>query len=117
MAGLYDQWKNAKKALEKQVADVKKKGGMNPKQIEAALKSFDQGLGPLLTKVGTAYKANKGKDVQKHAEAAIKVAEKYLETVNKISNERGSGARITLKALIAQLTTLKDKGMTAPNYF
>lgn len=54
MPNLYDQWKSAKAGLQKQVDDVKKKGGLNPKQIQDALKSFDQGLGPLLKKVETA---------------------------------------------------------------
>lgn len=55
--------------------------------------------------------------MQKHATAAIAVAETYLATVTKISNERGGGAKISLKALIATLTKLKDAGMTAPNVF
>jgi hypothetical protein len=114
---MHNSWKTAKSGLQKQIDDVKKSGGLNPKQIQDALKSFDSGFGPLLDKCAKAYKDKKDADVKKYAKDAITVAEKYLGTVTSISNERGSGAKITLKAMITQLTNLRDKGITAPNYF
>jgi hypothetical protein len=109
---MHADWLRAKANMEKQVAEVKKQGGLNPKQIEDALKGFDGGFGPLLEKLGTAYKANKGADVTKHATEAITVAQRYLHTVQGISNERGRGAALELKILLGKLDELKTKGMT-----
>lgn len=114
---MHDSWKSSKKALQKTVDEVKKRGGLNPKPIEDALKSFDGGFGPLIDKCAKAYKDQKDADVKKHATAAIVVAEKYLETVSKISNERGTGAKITLGGMIANLKDLKENGSAARNYF
>ena len=112
---LHADWLRAKENMKKQIADVKKNGGLNPKQIEDALKSFDGGFGPMLEKIGVAYKANKGADVQKNATAAITVAQKYLQTVKGISNERGTGAALELKILLGKLEELKTKGMASTN--
>lgn len=114
---LHQDWLNAKKALQKQVDDVKKNGGLNPKQIETALKSFDGGFGPMLEKCAKAYKDNKEADLKKHAAAAEVVANKYLETVKKISNERGTAAKMDLNVLITRLKEIKEKGLQCQAYY
>ena len=114
---LHQDWINAKKGLQKQIDEVKKKGGLNPKQIEDALKSFDGGFGPTLEKCAKAYKDKKEADLKKHAAAAEVIAKRYLETVTKISNERGMAAKINLSVLITRLQEVKDKGLQCPTYF
>ncbi len=114
---MHDEWLRAKKQLSDQVADFKKNGGLNSKPVEDALKSFDGGFGPMLEKLGTAYKGNRGADVQKYATSALTIAEGYMHRLEGLSNERGRGAQMFLRSLLAQLAELKAKGMTAKNYF
>lgn len=114
---MHAEWLSAKTLMQKQIDDAKKKGGLNPKQLQEALKSFDQGLGPLLDKTASAYKDKKDADIKKHAAAAVTVADRYLATVNAISNERGAGGRLSLKTIIGKLNDLRAKGSAAPNYF
>jgi hypothetical protein len=115
---MHDDWVKQKAFLQKQVDDVKKNGGLNPKQIQDALKSFDGGLGPTLDRLAEAYKAKKDADVKKYAERAITTAKNYLATVTKISNERGTGTKIALSAMLTKLEGLKAKGSAfTPNPF
>jgi hypothetical protein len=113
---LHQYWKKTKDDLAKAAADMKKTGG-NARPIEEALKSFDSGLGPLLENVGNAYKANKGADVKKHAKAALEIATKYKKTVSEIPYQCRIEAGQRLTQLGKNLTELKDKGMTANDYF
>ena len=78
---MHNSWKSAKSGLQKQIDDVKKNGGLNPKPIQDALKSFDSGFGPLIDKCAKADKEKTDADVKKYAKDAITVAEKYLGTV------------------------------------
>jgi hypothetical protein len=114
---LHEEWKKAKKSLEDQVAAFKKKGGHNPAEIEAALKSFTQDLGGTLDKAADAYKGNKGADVQKYATKALGTVNAYFKKCAKISNERGGYASRILKAMCPKLEELEAKGMTAANPF
>jgi hypothetical protein len=113
---LHQYWKKTKDDLAKAAADMKKTGG-NSKPIDDAVKSFKSGLGPLLEDIGTAYKANKGADVKKHAKAALAIAGEYKETVSNIPYQCRIEAGQRLNHLTKVLTELKDKGMTANDYF
>lgn len=60
-----------------------------------------------------AYKANKGDDVRKYAGQAEVIGQQYLTKLEGISNSRGTGAAMALKALLHRLGEAKEKGMTA----
>lgn len=114
---LHEEWKKAKKSLQKQIDDFKKNGGLKPTAIEAALKSFSEDLGGTLDKAAEAYKKNNGADVQKYAGKALLIANNYFKTCMKISNERGKYAAGILKVMFPKLEDLEANGMTAKNHF
>ena len=110
-------WHNTKTAM-KIVADIVKKQGVSDAKARLdALKSFDQGLGPLLDKVEAAYKARKDADVKKHAQAAVAIANKYVATLTAIPNGNGNTTAEALRGIREKLGELWAKGISAPNYF
>lgn len=114
MSRMRNTWKQAREALLRQIAEVSKKGGLNVKPLEDALKSFDASFAPLLDKVAEAYKANKGEDVKKHAAAALAVGQRYLATLQSISHLRGGRAGQLLAAIVGDLKKCQLQGMAAP---
>jgi hypothetical protein len=96
---------------------LKKAGATNQQPRLDALKTFDQGLGPLLDKVEAAYKAGKDGDVKKHAQAAVAIANKYVATLADLPDGLGTGSANTLRNIREKLGELWQKGISAPNYF
>jgi hypothetical protein len=90
---LHEKWIAAKKSLEDEVAFFKKNGGLKVDPEEKALKTFTKGLGGMLEKVGQSHKAKNDKDVKKQAGEALKVAQKYKETVDGLRRGGISDAR------------------------
>jgi hypothetical protein len=113
---LHQHWKKTKDDLAKSAAEMKKTGG-NSKPIDTALKSFDGGFGPLLDKVGDAYKAKKDADVKKQAAAAGKIAGTYKTTIDAIPYQCRVEAGFRLSHITKVLKELETKGTTATDYF
>src|SRR5579872_4887669 len=113
---MHAKWLQAKNSLQREIDNVKQNGGMNPKQVKDALKTFDQGFGPLLEKLGTAYKDKKDAEAKKQAGAALTIAERYLATLKSISNGRGGGAEALLGSIIRELNDVRAKGSAAYNH-
>lgn len=86
---LRGQWQSAKQTLAQN-------NPANPK-VKELLKSFDQGLGPVLDKFMAAGKAGKYADAKKYGEQAIKVLKEYETKLKAVPKEAWGGDNMTNK--------------------
>jgi hypothetical protein len=103
---LRGRWQSAKQLLAQN-------NPANP-QVKQLLKSFDQGLGPVLDKFMAAGRAGKSADAKKYGEQAIKVLKEYETKLKAAPKEAWGGdgmtnkTRVSREWALATLGALKD---------
>jgi hypothetical protein len=99
---LRGRWQSAKKMLAE-------RNPANP-QVKQLLKSFDQGLGPVLDKFMTAGKAGKFADAKKYGEQALKVLKDYETKLKALPQEAWGGENMTTKSRVSREWALATLG-------
>lgn len=103
-------WQESKKSVEK----IKGDAPAGAKPVEVLLKSFDEGLGPILEKMAEAFKKNDSANVKRYANDALSKVTNYKSYVKAKESVVGKTIHAildqSLKKTERELEALKANG-------